>query len=224
MGDAGQRLRSAVAALGATGRAVARAKQLRRPGLDEVVEVTPGAAARQPGRVGALHRGHAVRIPVDAPQRRSTTIDRLRADALRESARLAGCARKTRSTSSWRISAASSRSRARRGAPRTRRAAAQRLDLEGLDEVLEDPAVQGAPDRLDVAGGADDDDVDLPRRALAEAAQHVEAAHVGQVDVEQDEVGRGSAHRLERAGAGARRRRPRSRAGAPRRSSAAGPP
>ena len=45
--------------------------------------------------------------------------------------------------------------------------AAQRLDRERLDEVLDDPAAQRRPQRVGVAGRADDDDVDGPRRRSA---------------------------------------------------------
>ena len=78
----------------------------------------------------------------------------------------------------------------------------QRVDLEGLDEVVEDAAAHGLAHRVEVAGGADDDDVELTEGWLAQPAQHVEAAHVGQVDVEQHEVGTSGAHRLEGCPAG----------------------
>ncbi len=77
----------------------------------------------------------------------------------------------------------------------------ERLDLERLHEVVEDPAAQGGSQGVEVARGADDDDVEVLAAPLAEPAQHLEPGHVGQVDVEQDEVGPGGLDRPQGIGA-----------------------
>ena len=64
---------------------------------------------------------------------------------------------------------------------------AQRVVLERLDEVVDDPAPQGPADGVDLAGRGDHQHVDV-RGLGAEPFQHLHAVPVGQVDVEQHQV------------------------------------
>lgn len=60
---------------------------------------------------------------------------------------------------------------------------------EGFDEVVVDAAGHGLADGVAFAGGGDGDDVDGWAGSGAQAGEDFESGDVGQVDVEQDEVG-----------------------------------
>ena len=65
---------------------------------------------------------------------------------------------------------------------------AQCLERERFDEVVDDAGVHRRAQRLDIFRRCDRDDVDLRLRALAQLAHDLQATHVRQVDVEQDEI------------------------------------
>src|SRR5260370_23507255 len=86
-----------------------------------------------------------------------------------------------------------------------RRVALQLL-LEGgeskwLDQVVHDPAVHRGPQTFHVARGGDGDHIDPRRAAFSDGAHHIQPRDVGQIDVEQDEIGLGLRDKSKRLGA-----------------------
>jgi hypothetical protein len=80
--------------------------------------------------------------------------------------------------------------------PIGRQSQLQVQEVEGLDQVVQRPALHGGAHAHHVARGAEDDDVGRVG-GHPHAPQDLEAARVGQVEVEQDEPGLLGLHRVE---------------------------
>src|SRR6266536_1226241 len=173
-----------VAVLGAP-RTTVPESQLGRPQAAEVVEVPAGGDPAHPGRLGDRGRGQPRMGP---DQGLDHEVEGGVGEALGQGLG-ARAAKGAEDAVDLALVGLAEPRHAGPGAGVRAQLLLEGGEPEGLDQVVDDPAPHGAAQALHVAGGGDRDHVDRRVVILPEPAQHLQARHVGQVEVEQRQVG-----------------------------------
>src|SRR4051794_14926248 len=183
----------AVAMLGPPRRAVPE-RELDGAGQRQVLEIATRRAARDAGRLGELHRREVALAPL---QGLDDGLERRRGDALRQAVPPVRAQQREDVVDVVLV-----------GLPQPLEAAvqrrvaleplAQRVEEERLHEIVDDTAVDRRTQRCNVLRCGPRDHVDVRLPGFAQRAQHLEPTQVGQVDVEEKQIGAKPARELER--------------------------